>query len=157
MNLSEQSPQSRHRAAPSRSRGRARTHAIPVIGELDSLTSPVLAAEITRHLGRRPDVLLLDLTRLNYLGVAGLAMLLRARSEAERANTDLVLTGRLSSAVARMLSLVGWSESECPAMFPAALPADQPDSVDRPYPVHRTGHRSAERANRPLSSVDLPG
>jgi hypothetical protein len=94
-------------------------------------------------------VLLIDLTGLEFLGVAGLTMLLRARSEADRAGTEFVLTGRVSSSVARMLSLVAWPESTCPALFPAAVSADRPYAIDRPDSVYRTGDRPAgEPADR---------
>ena len=48
---------------------------ISVAGEIDSVTAPKLSASLHRELERRPAVLILDLTAVSFLGVAGLHVL----------------------------------------------------------------------------------
>lgn len=56
---------------------------IHVIGEIDSLTAPVLRSRLDEHL---PAVrlLVLDLTDVTFLGSAGLAVLVGAKDDADR-------------------------------------------------------------------------
>jgi len=48
---------------------------IAVAGEIDSVTAPKLSTSLHRELERRPAVLILDLTAVSFLGVAGLHVL----------------------------------------------------------------------------------
>jgi anti-sigma B factor antagonist len=78
-------------------------------GELDSYTAPALRDRLEEHLASYPDVVLVDMTELEFLGVAGLTVLLDAQAAAEARHIQLVVTGTPQPVVARMLSLVGWS------------------------------------------------
>lgn len=48
---------------------------IAVAGEIDSVTAPKLSTSLHRELERQPAVLILDLTAVSFLGVAGLHVL----------------------------------------------------------------------------------
>jgi anti-anti-sigma factor len=48
---------------------------VVVSGEIDSLTAPKLSTTLHCELERQPAVLVLDLTRVSFLGVAGLHVL----------------------------------------------------------------------------------
>jgi anti-anti-sigma factor len=48
---------------------------IAALGEIDSLTAPKLSTTLHRELERQPAVLVLDLTGVSFLGVAGLQVL----------------------------------------------------------------------------------
>lgn len=48
---------------------------IVVVGEIDSLTAPKLSMNLHRELESQPAVLVLDLTGVMFLGVAGLHVL----------------------------------------------------------------------------------
>ncbi|HXT45948.1 MAG TPA: STAS domain-containing protein [Pseudonocardiaceae bacterium] len=48
---------------------------IAVAGEVDSVTAPRLSTSLHRELEGRPAVLILDLTAVSFLGVAGLHVL----------------------------------------------------------------------------------
>jgi anti-sigma B factor antagonist len=87
-------------------------------GELDSYTAPGVRNRLAEHLDRRPTVLLIDVTELEFLGVGGLSTLLNAQSEAVARRVRFHLTGRARPVVARMLNVVGWS-----AKYPAGPPA----------------------------------
>ncbi|WP_028931442.1 STAS domain-containing protein [Pseudonocardia asaccharolytica] len=56
---------------------------VRVLGEIDTLTAPVLREQLDQHL---PAALLvvLDLSAVTFLGSAGLAVLVSAKDEAER-------------------------------------------------------------------------
>lgn len=45
------------------------------LGEIDSVTAPKLSTSLHRELERQPAVLVLDLTGVSFLGVAGLQVL----------------------------------------------------------------------------------
>jgi anti-sigma B factor antagonist len=63
---------------------------IHVVGEIDSLTAPVLRSRLDEHL---PAVrlLVLDLTDVTFLGSAGLAVLVGAKDDADRQQRTLRL------------------------------------------------------------------
>lgn len=63
---------------------------VGVHGEIDTMTAPVLSERLT---GQIPAVALLvvDLTRVTFLGSAGLAALVEAKEEAGRAGSRLRL------------------------------------------------------------------
>lgn len=48
---------------------------VVVVGEIDSLTAPKLSTTLHCELERQPGVLVLDLTGVSFLGVAGLQVL----------------------------------------------------------------------------------
>ena len=53
-----------------------------VVGEIDTLTAPLLRAQLDAHVSRTP-LLVLDLTDVTFLGSAGLAVLVAAKDDAE--------------------------------------------------------------------------
>lgn len=81
---------------------------VRISGELDSFTSALLRETLRRELANCPEVLPVDLSGLEFLGVAGVEVLLGMRQNAERVGTALVLTGAMKPAVVRLLRLVGW-------------------------------------------------
>lgn len=62
-----------------------------VRGEIDSLTAPKLSTTLHCELERQPAVLVLDLTRVSFLGVAGLQVLDCALARANTLPTALNL------------------------------------------------------------------
>jgi anti-sigma B factor antagonist len=78
-------------------------------GELDSFTAPLLREVLRGELVRRPPILAVDLSELEFLGVAGLDVLLTMWRVAQHGGTTLALTGTVWPRVARLLDLVGWS------------------------------------------------
>ncbi|MBA8822808.1 anti-anti-sigma factor [Saccharopolyspora lacisalsi] len=59
-----------------------RTLVVKVSGEIDLVTSPQLEQELTRVLEERPEVLVLDITRVTFLSSAGLAVLVSTNQHA---------------------------------------------------------------------------
>jgi anti-sigma B factor antagonist len=58
---------------------------VNVIGEIDTLTAPVLRTRLEEHLAEI-ELVVLDLSEVTFLGSAGLAVLVAARDEADRFN-----------------------------------------------------------------------
>jgi anti-sigma B factor antagonist len=58
---------------------------VNVIGEIDTLTAPVLRTRLEEHLAEI-ELVVLDLSEVTFLGSAGLAVLVAARDEADRLN-----------------------------------------------------------------------
>lgn len=57
--------------------------AVSVVGEIDTLTAPVLRTQLDEQL-TEVDLLVLDLSEVTFLGSAGLAVLVAAKEEADR-------------------------------------------------------------------------
>jgi anti-sigma B factor antagonist len=76
-----------------------------VIGEVDTLTAPVLRLRMDEHLAE-VDLLVLDLTDVTFMGSAGLAVLVAARDEADRLGHRLRLVPG-SRIVVRALEATG--------------------------------------------------
>ena len=67
---------------------------VTVRGALDTATAGDLAALLSDRLWARPERLTLDLSEVDFLGVAGVRVLLHAALQAEQNGTELsVLTG----------------------------------------------------------------
>lgn len=64
---------------------------IAVIGEIDSVTAPRLSTILHRELEDKPAMLVLDLTGVSFLGVAGLHVLQCALDRAETHSVTLSL------------------------------------------------------------------
>ncbi len=76
-----------------------------VVGEIDTLTAPLLRAQLEGAIGGVP-LLVLDLTEVTFLGSAGLAVLVAAKDEAENRNHRLrIVPG--SRIVVRALQATG--------------------------------------------------
>ncbi len=76
-----------------------------VVGEVDTLTAPVLRTRLDEHV-TEVELLVLDLTQVTFLGSAGLAVLVAARDEADRMNHRLRLVPG-SKIVVRALEATG--------------------------------------------------
>lgn len=61
----------------------ARSLVVHVVGEIDTLTAPVLRCELAERLPEAP-LLVLDLSEVSFLGSAGLAVLVAAQDDAHR-------------------------------------------------------------------------
>jgi anti-sigma B factor antagonist len=59
-----------------------RASVLHVVGEIDTLTAPLLRAQLDGQIPTNP-LLVLDLTEVTFLGSAGLAVLVAAKDEAE--------------------------------------------------------------------------
>lgn len=81
---------------------------VRVDGDIDTLTSPLLSSYLADRFETNPTVLVLDLTRVQFLGSAGLAALIVAREEAGRRDVKLRLVSA-SHAVLRPLAATGLS------------------------------------------------
>lgn len=78
---------------------------VHVVGEIDTLTAPVLRAQLDEHLPGVP-LLVLDLSEVTFLGSAGLAVLVAAKDAADaRGNTLRLVCG--SRIVVRALEATG--------------------------------------------------
>jgi anti-anti-sigma factor len=69
------------------------------LGEIDSITAPRLSTSLHRELERKLAVLVLDLTGVSFLGVAGLQVLESALARAQTLSTTLKLVHHDYSAV----------------------------------------------------------
>lgn len=59
-----------------------RARVLHVVGEIDTLTAPLLRAQLDGQIPQVP-LLVLDLTEVTFLGSAGLAVLVAAKDDAE--------------------------------------------------------------------------
>lgn len=72
---------------------------VVAVGEIDSVTAPTLSATLHRELEHAPTVLVLDLTGVSFLGVAGLHVLDCALARAETVSVTINLVHHEHSAV----------------------------------------------------------
>ena len=85
-------------------------------GELDAFNAPSLRDDLHREVVARPAVVALDLSDLEFLGVAGLSVLLDMQQLADEAGTAMLLVGSPAPVVERLLGLVGWTVTTDPVM-----------------------------------------
>jgi len=85
-------------------------------GELDAFSAPSLRDDLRREVVARPAVVALDLSDLEFLGVAGLSVLLEMQQLADEAGTAMLLVGSPAPVVERLLGLVGWTVTTDPVM-----------------------------------------
>ena len=88
-------------------------------GELDAISAPSLRDDLHREVVARPAVVALDLSDLSdleFLGVAGLNVLLEMQQLADEAGTAMLLVGSPAPVVERLLGLVGWTVTTDPTM-----------------------------------------
>jgi anti-anti-sigma factor len=78
-------------------------------GELDAFNAPRLRDDLHWEVVARPAVLALDLSDLEFLGVAGLSVLVEMQQLADEAGTAMLLVGSPVPLVQRLLALVGWT------------------------------------------------
>jgi len=82
---------------------------VRVGGEVDMLTTPLLGTCLTEQLRTEPAMLVVDLTRVGFLGSSGLAALVTARDEAGTRAVTLRLVSA-DHAVLRPLHATGLAE-----------------------------------------------
>jgi anti-anti-sigma factor len=88
-------------------------------GELDAFSAPSLRDDLHREVVARPAVVALDLSDLSdleFLGVAGLSVLLEMQQLADEAGTAMLLVGTTAPVVERLLGLVVWTATTDPVM-----------------------------------------
>jgi anti-anti-sigma factor len=85
-------------------------------GELDAFSAPSLRDDLHREVVARPAVVALDLSDLEFLGVAGLSVLVEMQQLADEAGTAMLLVGSPAPLVERLLGLVGWTVTTDPVM-----------------------------------------
>lgn len=76
-------------------------------GELDMLTGPPVQDRLGELLTSRPDRLIIDLSRVSFMGSTGLSVLICARQDAIAAGITLQLSGTSRRAVAVPLDVAG--------------------------------------------------
>jgi anti-sigma B factor antagonist len=79
---------------------------VTVAGEIDLATAPQFEAFLRDRLARTRAVLMVDLSGVDYLGSAGLEVLLSVRAECARRRVDLVF-GECSFSVQRAFEVSG--------------------------------------------------
>ena len=92
---------------------------VRIRGELDAFSAPSLRDDLHREVVARPAVVALDLSDLSdleFLGVAGLSVLLEMQQLADEAGTAMLLVGSPAPVVERLLGLVGWTVTTDPVM-----------------------------------------
>jgi anti-anti-sigma factor len=87
---------------------------VEVGGEIDGCTAPLLEAALAGHVRARPGVLRVDLGQVEFLGAAGLRVLLSAQRDAEAAGVHLVVDPGRSRAAVRALQLLDRLEAILP-------------------------------------------
>jgi anti-sigma B factor antagonist len=81
---------------------------LSVAGDLDMLTSPQLAESLRELLDRRPRTVVVDLSKVDFLGSAGLAVLVTAHERIEsRESLRIVASARETQ---RAFSMTGLDE-----------------------------------------------
>jgi anti-anti-sigma factor len=85
-------------------------------GELDAFSAPSLRDDLHREVVARPAVVALDPSDLEFLGLAGLNVLLEMQQLADEAGTAMLLVGSPAPVVERLLGLVGWTVMTDPVM-----------------------------------------
>jgi len=85
-------------------------------GELDAFSAPSLRDDLRREVVARPAVVALDLSDLEFLGVAGLNVLLEMQQLTDEAGMAMLLVGSPAPVVERLLGLVGWTVTTDPVM-----------------------------------------
>ena len=79
---------------------------VTVVGEVDTHTAPALRSSLDTQLDRSPSTLVIDLSRVPFLGAAGLAVLVEAQKRARAEGVDLRLIAT-TRAVTRPLRVTG--------------------------------------------------
>jgi anti-anti-sigma factor len=84
-------------------------HAVLVTarGDLDSVTAPDLATLLSDRLWATPERLVVDLSEVDFLGVAGVQVLLHAALQAGQGNTELLVVTGSNPMVRRALRVTG--------------------------------------------------
>ena len=79
---------------------------VTVVGEVDTFTAPVLRSSLDTQLEQQPRELVIDLSGVQFLGSAGLAVLVETQKSARARDVDLRLVAT-TRAVTRPLEVTG--------------------------------------------------
>ena len=79
---------------------------VTVVGEVDTFTAPVLRSALDNQLEQQPRELVIDLSGVQFLGSAGLAVLVETQKSARAREVDLRLIAT-TRAVTRPLEVTG--------------------------------------------------
>ena len=79
---------------------------VTVVGEVDTFTAPVLRSTLDAQLEQQPKELVIDLSGVQFLGSAGLAVLVETQKSARSRDVDLRLVAT-TRAVTRPLEVTG--------------------------------------------------
>ena len=79
---------------------------VTVVGEVDTFTAPVLRSSLDTQLEQSPRELVIDLSGVQFLGSAGLAVLVETQKAARSRDVDLRLIAT-TRAVTRPLEVTG--------------------------------------------------
>ena len=82
------------------------TVTVTVVGEVDTFTAPVLRASLDTQLEQQPEELVVDLCGVQFLGSAGLAVLVETQKSARAREVGLKLVAS-TRAVTRPLEVTG--------------------------------------------------
>ena len=82
------------------------TVTVTVVGEVDTFTAPVLRASLDTQLEQQPSELVIDLCGVQFLGSAGLAVLVETQKSARSRDVGLRLVAN-TRAVTRPLEVTG--------------------------------------------------
>ena len=82
------------------------TVTVTVVGEVDTFTAPVLRASLDTQLEQQPTELVIDLCGVQFLGSAGLAVLVETQKSARSREVGLRLIAN-TRAVTRPLEVTG--------------------------------------------------
>ncbi|MCW2678230.1 MAG: Anti-anti-sigma factor [Modestobacter sp.] len=82
------------------------TVTVTVVGEVDTFTAPVLRASLDTQLEQQPTDLVIDLCGVQFLGSAGLAVLVETQKSARSRDVGLRLVAN-TRAVTRPLEVTG--------------------------------------------------
>jgi anti-sigma B factor antagonist len=82
------------------------TVTVTVVGEVDTFTAPVLRASLDTQLEQQPTELVIDLCGVQFLGSAGLAVLVETQKSARSQDVGLRLVAN-TRAVTRPLEVTG--------------------------------------------------
>ena len=79
---------------------------VTVVGEVDTFTAPVLRSSLDSQLEQQPRELVIDLSGVQFLGSAGLAVLVETQKSARSRDVELRLVAT-TRAVTRPLEVTG--------------------------------------------------
>ena len=82
------------------------TVTVTVVGEVDTFTAPVLRSTLDAQLEQQPKELVIDLSGVQFLGSAGLAVLVETQKSARSREVELRLVAT-TRAVTRPLEVTG--------------------------------------------------
>ncbi|WP_293004505.1 STAS domain-containing protein [Mycobacterium sp.] len=78
---------------------------LSAVGTIDMLTAPQLQTHVDSVLSRRPSAFIVDLSRVEFLGSAGINVLANAHNQAEDVDFGVVADGPATSRPLRLLGI----------------------------------------------------